>query len=68
MLLAAAYSHKGVRIKKREELQDKLKEALSLKDDLVIIEILVDTDAIVFPMQKKGGAMSDMILCTGDVK
>ena len=68
MLLAAAYSHKGVRIQKREELQDKLKEALSLKDDLVIIEILVDTDAIVFPMQKKGGAMSDMILCTGDVK
>ena len=61
--LAEAYGHVGIRIEDPCDLKDKLEFALSLKEQLVFIDILVDAEEHVYPMQIKGGAIDDMILC-----
>lgn len=60
--LAEAYGHVGIRIEDKSELDAKLKEAFSLTDKLVFIDVLVDPEEHVYPMAIKGGAMKDMIL------
>ena len=60
--LAEAYGHVGIRIKNKSELDSKLREAFSLKDKLVFVDVLVDPEEHVYPMAIKGGAMKDMIL------
>ena len=60
--LAEAYGHVGIRIENKSELDSKLKEAFSLKDKLVFVDVLVDPEEHVYPMAIKGGAMKDMIL------
>lgn len=60
--LARAYGHEGIRIEKPEELDEGIERALSMKDRLVIVDIVCDTDARVLPMQQKNGCMSDMFL------
>ena len=60
--LAKAYGHEGIRVEKPSELDDAVKKALSMKDKLVIVDILCNTDAKVLPMQQSGGSMSDMFL------
>ena len=60
--LVEAYGHVGIKIEKYEELQDKMKEAFALKDNLVFVDVLVDPDEHVYPMAVKGGAMKDMFL------
>ena len=66
--LADAYAHKGFKVEKREDLERVVDQALGMKDDLVIVEVIIDTDAKVFPMQLKGGSMEDMLLSEKDVK
>ncbi|MBQ2381133.1 MAG: biosynthetic-type acetolactate synthase large subunit [Succinivibrio sp.] len=60
--LAKAYGHEGIRVEKPSELDDAVKKALSMKDKLVIVDIVCNTDAKVLPMQQAGGSMSDMFL------
>ncbi|QGM80851.1 acetolactate synthase 3 large subunit [Otariodibacter oris] len=60
--LAEAYGHVGIQITKPEELEDKLKEAFSIKDKLVFVDVLVDETEHVYPMQIRGGSMKDMML------
>lgn len=60
--LAKAYGHEGIRVEKPLELDDAVKKALSMKDKLVIVDIVCNTDAKVLPMQQAGGSMSDMFL------
>lgn len=60
--LAEAYGHVGIRIEDKSELDAKLREAFSLTDKLVFIDVLVDPEEHVYPMAIKGGAMKDMIL------
>lgn len=60
--LAKAYGHEGIRVEKPSELYDAVKKALSMKDKLVIVDIVCNTDAKVLPMQQAGGSMSDMFL------
>ncbi len=60
--LAEAYGHVGIRIEDKSELDAKLKEAFSLTDKLVFIDVWVDPEEHVYPMAIKGGAMKDMIL------
>ena len=60
--LAKAYGHEGIRVEKPSQLDDAVKKALSMKDKLVIVDILCNTDAKVLPMQQSGGSMSDMFL------
>ena len=60
--LAEAYDHVGIRITKPEELEEKLKQAFSIKNKLVFVDINVDANEHVYPMQVRGGAMNEMIL------
>lgn len=60
--LAEAYGHVGLRVDKVEELDKTMQKAFAMKDKLVLIEVLVDPDAKVYPMQIAKGAMCDMRL------
>ena len=60
--LAEAYDHIGIQIAKPEELEEKLKQAFSIKNKLVFVDINVDANEHVYPMQVRGGAMNEMIL------
>ena len=60
--LAEAYDHVGIQITKPEELEEKFKQAFSIKNKLVFVDINVDANEHVYPMQVRGGAMNEMIL------
>ncbi len=60
--LAEAYGHKGVKIDKLSELDAKMAEAFSMKDNLVFIDVSVDPEEHVYPMAIRGGYMSEMFL------
>jgi acetolactate synthase-1/2/3 large subunit len=60
--LVESYGHVGLRVEQPEDLESVLKEALSLKDRLVFIDVPVDPNEHVYPMQIRGGYMRDMWL------
>ncbi|MDG6896341.1 acetolactate synthase 3 large subunit [Volucribacter amazonae] len=60
--LAEAYGHVGIAIDHVEELEEKLKQAFSIKNKLVFVDIKVDETEHVYPMLVRGGAMNEMIL------
>lgn len=60
--LAESYGHIGIKIATPDELESKLKEAFSIKNKLVFVDINVDESEHVYPMQIRGGAMNEMIL------
>ncbi len=60
--IAEAYGHVGISINKREELESKLKQALAIKDRLVFVDVMTDATEHVYPMQVRGGSMSEMWL------
>ncbi|BFU59644.1 MULTISPECIES: acetolactate synthase 3 large subunit [Rodentibacter] len=60
--LAESYGHIGIKIATADELESKLKEAFSIKNQLVFVDINVDETEHVYPMQVRGGAMNEMIL------
>lgn len=60
--LAEAYGHVGVRITDPSLLRVQMAEAFARKDRLVFLDIQVDTNEHVYPMQIKDGAMCDMWL------
>jgi len=60
--LAESYGHVGIRVTKPEDLEGAMKEAFSLTDRLVFMDISVDPNEHVYPMQIKEGSMRDMWL------
>ncbi|UJF19138.1 acetolactate synthase 3 large subunit [Vibrio sp. SS-MA-C1-2] len=60
--IAEAYGHVGIQISDPAKLESELERALSMKDRLVFVDISVDETEHVYPMQIRGGAMSDMWL------
>lgn len=60
--LAEAFGHVGIRVEKMDELEDAMAECFALKDRLVFMDIAVDQDEHVYPMQIKYGKMDDMRL------
>lgn len=60
--LAKAYGHEAIFVEKPEELDAAVKKALAMKDKLVIVDVLCNTDAKVMPMQQPKGGMADMFL------
>ena len=60
--LAEAYGHVGMRVDHPDQLDDAMKECFALKDKLVFMDIAVDQNEHVYPMQIKYGAMDDMRL------
>ena len=60
--MAESKGHVGIKIATPDELESKLKEAFSIKNKLVFVDINVDESEHVYPMQIRGGAMNEMIL------
>ena len=61
--LVEAYGHVGLQIKKTCDLNPVMKEAFSLKEKLVFVDIFVDPAEHVYPMHiAPNGAMNDMWL------
>ncbi len=59
--LAEAFGAKGMRCVRPEELEPTLREALSTPG-VVLVEVVVDYEELVYPMIAPGGAMNEMIL------
>ncbi len=60
--LAEAYGHVGMRVDKASDLDAAMEECFSLKDRLVFMDVSVDPQEHVYPMQIKEGSMRDMWL------
>ena len=64
--LVEAYGHVGFQINDMDELEPVLKEAYSLRDKLVFVDIMVDPKEHVYPMHvAPNGSMRDMWLSKG---
>ncbi|GAC16105.1 acetolactate synthase 3 large subunit [Aliiglaciecola lipolytica] len=60
--LAEAYGHVGIKVNHPSELDDAMAKCFALKDRLVFMDIAIDQNEHVYPMQIKYGAMDDMRL------
>lgn len=64
--LAESYGHIGVKITNPATMKDELAAALAIKDRLVLIDMYVDRNEHVYPMQVAGQSMRDMWLAKGE--
>ena len=66
VMLAESYGHAGIKISKPSELKSGLEKAFAMKDELVFVDIEVDPEEHVYPMQiAPNGSMRDMWLKKG---
>ena len=65
-MVAEAYGGVGLRVSSRQELEPKLKEALSVKDRPVFCHIKIAKEANVFPMVGPGLPIDKLMLSTAD--
>jgi acetolactate synthase-1/2/3 large subunit len=63
--LTESYGHVGMRIEKPKDLEGAMKEAFSLKDRLVFMDIAVDPTENVYPMIAAGKGHHEMYLSPG---
>ncbi|CAH9066535.1 Acetolactate synthase isozyme 3 large subunit [Pseudoalteromonas holothuriae] len=63
--LAESYGHIGIRVDHPDQLDAALEKAFSITDRLVFLDILVDENEHVYPMQIKLGAIDEMWLKKG---
>ncbi len=60
--VAEAYGHLGMRVEKPAELESVLRKAFAIKDQLVLIEIMIDPEENVYPMIEAGQGQHKMHL------
>ena len=60
--LAEAYGHIGMRIEKKSDVEDALKEAIRLKDRTVFMDFQTDPEENVWPMVQAGKGITEMLL------
>jgi acetolactate synthase-1/2/3 large subunit len=60
--LAEAYGHVGIRVTDPADLDEAMARCFAMKDRLVFMDIEIDQNEHVYPMQIKFGAMDDMRL------
>jgi acetolactate synthase-1/2/3 large subunit len=60
--LAEAYGHIGIKVDKLDDLDEAMERCFAEKNRLVFMDIAVDQNEHVYPMQIKYGAMDDMRL------
>ncbi|MFY9178717.1 MAG: acetolactate synthase 3 large subunit [Venatoribacter sp.] len=61
--LVEAYGHVGIRVDKKEDLAQALDDTFNkYKDRLVFLDVKIDPEEHVYPMQVPGGSMRDMWL------
>ncbi|MCU7828046.1 MAG: acetolactate synthase 3 large subunit [Candidatus Thiodiazotropha sp. (ex Myrtea sp. 'scaly one' KF741663)] len=63
--LTESYGHVGMRVEKPKDLEGAMKEAFSLKDRLVFMDIKVDPEENVYPMIAAGKGHHEMYLSPG---
>lgn len=61
-MLIESYGHVAITVNKLDELDAALEKAFSLKDQLVFVDVYVDPQEHVYPMQIPQGSMKDMLL------
>ena len=66
VMLAQSFGATGLKVDRPDQLEATLKEGLST-EGVVLMEIMVDCEELVYPMIAPGGAMNDMILGVSDV-
>ena len=64
--LAESFGAKGLKATRPDELESTLREGL-FSDGVVLIEVVVDCEEMVYPMIAPGGAMNEMILEPADM-
>jgi len=60
--LAEGYGHKGMRVERPGDLEDALKSAFAMKDELVFVDVMTDQTENVYPMIPGGKGITEMIL------
>ncbi len=60
--LAESYNHVGIKVDTVNELRPALERAFELKDRVVFVDVAIDPEEHVYPMQIKFGSMKDMFL------
>ena len=60
--MAESYGHAGIRIEKSDDVENALKEALSMKDKTVIMDFITDQTENVYPMIASGKGHHEMHL------
>lgn len=60
--LAEAFGHVGVRVEKSADVEGALKEALAMKDRLVLMDFITDQNENVYPMIASGKGQHEMHL------
>ena len=60
--LAEAYGHVGMRVQHIDDLAPMMEKCFALRDRVVFMDIDVDPEEHVYPMQVPGGAMRDLWL------
>ena len=60
--IAESYGHAGIRIEKSSDVENALKEALSMKDKTVIMDFITDQTENVYPMIASGKGHHEMHL------
>ncbi|MEW8025179.1 MAG: acetolactate synthase 3 large subunit [Candidatus Thiodiazotropha sp.] len=63
--LTESYGHVGMRVDKSKDLEGAMKEAFSLKDRLVFLDVVVDPSENVYPMIAAGKGHHEMYLSPG---
>ncbi len=64
--LAESFGAKGLKVERPEDVESSLREGLST-EGVVLMEIMVDCEELVYPMIAPGGAMNEMILGASDI-
>ncbi len=64
--LAEAYGHVGMKVEKAVDVEGALREAFSMKDKLVFLNILTDSTENVWPMVKTGKGLTEMVMSLED--
>jgi len=64
--LVESFGAKGLRADRPEDVEATLKEGLST-EGVVLMEMMVDCEELVYPMIAPGGAMNEMILGASDI-
>ena len=60
--LAESFGAVGMRIEKKEDVENAIRESLKIKDKPVIMDFCVDREENVFPMIPAGAAVNEMLL------
>lgn len=60
--MAESYGHVGIRVEQTSDVEDALKEALSLKDRTVLMDVITDQTENVYPMIASGKGHHEMHL------